>query len=595
MIPVCGIAAILDTARPEQTQTLIQHMTSALIHRGPDDEGIWRGKFASLGNRRLSIIDLSETGHQPMVDPATGTVISFNGEIYGHQNLRALLEYPFRGSSDTETVLAAWQKWGTDTFWHLRGMFALVIWDAPRQRLVIARDRFGIKPIFWAHDPAGRWLVASETRAIRAAARFEPDWISLASFLRLGHVPSPRTAFQGIHELPPGHYAVIDGDGIVLTPYWEVPPAHSHRNALGSHSSDPTRSGIPPLQDLFKDAVRSHLQSDVPVGLFAGGGTDSHAIAKVTADTGTHLDLLHVLGDHDDSKNALAIAQAYNWPFRVCLPDPGRDDLDAFIAAIDQPTVDGLNTWFAARLAKQYGFKVVLSGIGGDELFGGYKTYRQVPLIRWFQRIVPQGNSVLGAQRAMLPYPTPPGTMFALSNPRLEDALTEPRTFKTAYVTARGLFSRRETLAITQGPLQEACRTLDLNTVLPNGKDVREMELRAYMHNQLLRDADVFGMSHGVEIRPVFLDHPFAEKALTHPITRKQFCRALGLPAPGRKRGFSLPLDKWLSNRPGERGAWNVELPHSVIDPMAYHKVAKQHWSRSWALMVLALWLRQNA
>src|SRR5438132_4339418 len=201
-------------------------MLAKLKHRGPDDVGIWSNDDVAIGNHRLAIIDISPAGHQPMEDRETGTVVTFNGELYGYKELRASLDYPWKNQTDTEVLLAAWRKWGIDTPHHLRGMFAFILWTG--KQLVLCRDRWGMKPLFWAHTPEGIWLAASETRALRAVAKFELNWIALAAYLRLGSIPSPLTAFQSIHELPPGHIAVIDGDGIVERSYWKLNPQGSH-------------------------------------------------------------------------------------------------------------------------------------------------------------------------------------------------------------------------------------------------------------------------------------------------------------------------------------------------------------------------------
>jgi len=590
---MCGIVSVYAPSG-HGLASLVNRMLDTLTHRGPDDSGIWSDDGIALGNCRLAILDLSPTGHQPMVNTTINGVpiegaLTFNGEIFNHQELRQRFEglIEWRGTSDTETVLALLSV--ENPVWtcqRLRGMFAFAHWDG--QRLTIARDRLGIKPCFYARTPEGTWLVASEVRALRAVAKFDLDWVSLAAYLRLGYIPSPRTAYVGVHELPPGCVGIIENDAITLTPYWQLGDRPlrwevSGDESGGLHYQQNPEWRTPDLGIRFEDAVRSHLQSDVPVALFAGGGTDSRAIAKTAADLDHPLTGFHVVGDARDYENAGRIVTDGHLGKLIVDPvaptlweGPPKEDLDQFIAAMDQPSIDGVNTWYATRLAKRSGFKVVLSGLGGDELFAGYKTFRTVRYIRMLQRVVSERYADLW-----------PG--------RLPDALKEPRTLKTAYAAARGLFSQAESIALTRGTLQDACRSLDLNDLLPDAADMRRMELSAYLRSQLLRDCDVFSMAHGVEVRPVFLDHPFVEAALAQPLTRREFCRALGLPAPGRKRGFTLPIGEWLTN-----GVWYPDLAAlqgdlaecPAISLNGILQLDRAHWSRRWALLVLAQWLK---
>lgn len=600
-------------------RTLTARMTAALTHRGPDDEGVWVDEAGrvGLGNRRLAIIDLSPAGHQPMADASGAVVLTYNGEIYNFPDLRRELlasGYSFRGHSDTEAILALYLREGVEMCRRLRGMFALAIWDGRSQELVLARDRFGIKPLYYA-EAGGRWLFASELRALRASGalttRVNPA--ALAAFLRLGSVPGPMTVFEGVQELPPATVLVVNGAGRgTQRRYWEIPAPETAQKETDATTAE--------LRARLGDAVARHLISDVPLGVFLSGGVDSGAIVAMMREAGhTRIRTFSIAFPEwklDEGPGAARLAARYGTD-HTASEVRGADvaaDLDRVIAAMDQPTIDGLNTYYVSRVTRESGTIVALSGLGGDELFCGYPSFRQAPrLLAWQQAAARFGPArpVLAAALAALP---------SSRSAKLREGLMEAATIQTAYLTVRGLFSRGEVSdLLAPGPCRDAARDLNaaaaLGALAPSLPDdpvaaTGMLELRGYMHNQLLRDTDAMSMAHSLEVRVPFLDHPLVEFAAALPDRLRAnghppkwlLLRALGdrLPpeAGQTKRGFTFPMGEWLRGplRPrvdeALRGGAGIFRPEAAAVLRARVEAGRAHWSRLWALVVLVLWLR---
>ncbi len=623
MCGICGICQALPDD-PESLRLATTRMTAALAHRGPDDEGVWTDGVgrASLGNRRLAIIDLSPAGHQPMADPSGQVVLTYNGEIYNFKDLRRELlayGYRFRGNSDTEVILALYLRDGVEACRRLRGMFALAIWDSRSQKLVLARDRLGIKPLYYTSQN-GRWVFASEIKALVASGlvRARLNLEALSAFLLLGSVPGPMTAFEDVCELPPATVAVIDGRrGAMLQRYWEIPvPAET---GAGTDTAS-TNSAIAELSARLRDAVARHLVSDVPLGVFLSGGVDSSANVAMMREAGhariRTFSITFPESALDEGPAAARFAARYETA-HTAYEVQGKEvaaDLDRVIAAMDQPTIDGLNTYYVSRITRESGTIVALSGLGGDELFCGYQSFQQAPRLLAWQHVASHlgpARSVLGAALATLPF---------RRLVKLREGLMGPATIQAAYLTVRGLFTSREVSdLLTPGPLRDAAQDLDaaaalgaLAPALPDDPVVATglLELRAYMHNQLLRDTDVMSMAHSLEVRVPFLDHPLVEFACALSTRLRAdgrppkwlLLRALGDKVPAeagqRKRGFGFPMDEWLRGPlryrvedalRADRGIFRHEAVAAV---RARFEAGQAHWSRLWALVVLSLWLR---
>jgi asparagine synthase (glutamine-hydrolysing) len=616
---MCGICGVYSERPldPAWLREAASRMAAGLVHRGPDDEGVWgdEGGRVALGNRRLAIIDLSPAGHQPMADSRNEVFITYNGMIYNYRELREDLVgagYPFRGRSDTEVILALYLRHGLDVFKHLRGMFALALWDGRTRQLILARDRLGIKPLYYAgHD--GQWIFASEIRAIRASGLLSPrvNPAALAAFLRLGSVPAPMTVFEGVRELPPASFLVIGEGRTSLQSYWDLP-------ASGAGSGDPVEVAQE-IHDRFRDAVASHLISDVPLGVFLSGGVDSGAIVGMMREAGhARIRTFSItfpeteFAEADDAARVAARYETDHTAWEVRGEDLARD-LDKIIAAMDQPTVDGVNTYYVSRATRESGTIVALSGLGGDELFCGYPSFQITPRLFAWQRaaaLLGPARPVLAAAVAAVP---------SQRSAKLKESLGQQPSIRSAYLAVRGLLSRQEAAdLLTPGPLLDAVRSFDaaaalgaLASELPGDPVAATgaLEIRGYMHNQLLRDTDVMSMAHSLEVRVPFLDHPFVEFAMGLPRRLKAnghppkwlLLKALGdrLPpqAAQQKRGFTFPLGHWLRGplRPRVeevlKNGRGIFRPQAVAQLQAQVEAGRAHWSRLWALVVLALWL----
>ncbi|MCC8970505.1 asparagine synthase (glutamine-hydrolyzing), partial [Bradyrhizobium brasilense] len=453
---MCGISGIIGRL-DENNRAALARMSKAMIHRGPDGHGSWastpdaRGWGVMLDHRRLSILDLSSAGAQPMVDDTTGHVISFNGEIYNYVALRKRLEsegQSFRSSGDTAVMLRALGLHGLDAVGWLRGMFAFASWDPQQRRLLLARDQLGIKPLYIAQssNPNTTWslIFASELRALLASGllgtpRLDPQ--AVASNVWNGFVVGPCTAVQGVELLAPGHYAEFDGTGrrIGERDFWRIP----------GESPKPTMDEAT-LASILDAGMKLHLASDVPLAVFLSGGIDSSAMANLaqrTADAPVHT---FTLAFEDQQFNeapfARQTAAAIGTQHHEVVLSEQRfvDSLDDALDSLDQPTFDGLNAYFISRAIREAGFTVALSGTGGDELFGGYPTYRDLPILQqWCHRgrAFPRKWQARAAALLTWPlrrssHPVPPQTRWA----KLPDMVDRSEDLLALYQMAYALF-----------------------------------------------------------------------------------------------------------------------------------------------------------
>jgi asparagine synthase (glutamine-hydrolysing) len=516
---MCGIAAIVHVdGRPADTASL-SRMTQALAHRGPDGIGVWSDGPVGLGHRRLAIIDLAG-GRQPMVSPDSGCVLTYNGEIYNYRELRRTLTADgavFRDDSDTEVLLRAYERWGDRCVEHLSGMFAFAVWDPRTRRLFAARDRVGIKPLFYRWT--GRTLiVASELHAVLEADPSAPrllDADSFDSYLRLQYVPGPRTIESTIKQLPAGSTMVLSTDPPSLTTarYWRPRPA--------SQGAD-----VGELQARLAASVQSHLVADVPVGALLSGGVDSSLIvAHMAATAGTKVHTFSVGFDDDQLDERCAARQVASHldtvhHEQIVTASSAAADLPKVVTSMDQPLADyaALPTYHIARFASQH-VKVVLTGEGADELFGGYRRYRHRVLL-----------SPLDSWR---------------------------RPYQPSHV-----FSDAETAALT-GRQPASMATPPAHT--PNGIDrlnqLLARDIEGWLADDLLVKVDRMTMQCSLEARVPYLDHAFVEYALAIPRRHKlrlssganklllRDAAAAMVPAAiaaRPKHGFKPPIDRWL-------------------------------------------------
>src|SRR5213593_1685366 len=527
---MCGIAGAIGTVDSAVIEA-VQRMSAAQRHRGPDSSGFWAsgpgdgGTGVVLAHRRLAIIDLSEDGGQPMTDPETGNIIIFNGEIYNFHTLRRELEQDgarFRSRSDTEVILKAYARWGADGVARLRGMFAFALWDAAQETLLFARDRLGIKPLYLCSvaRPGGTrtLLFASEVRALLASNLFERelDPVALASYVWNGFVIGPNTIVRGVELLPAATCAIGSGDGRLPIPrrYWRLPAVPSRPREKEE------------LEEQLSTAVQMHLVSDVPLGIFLSGGIDSSAIAALAVRSGSSRIRTFNIGfneaAYDESPHARAVARALNTEHHELrlTQETFRRELPDALASLDQPTVDGLNTYFVSRAVREAGLTVALAGTGGDELFGGYHSFRDVPwAAAWshrFSAFPPEvlrrlANSV--TRVAAFSSAVPAQTRWG----KLGDALAARGEMLDTYQVTYALFSSdfaRQLLNVdVNGALQmglPANVAVELRQIIASSRPlaaVSTLALWCFLGERLLRDTDAASMATSLEVRVPFLDH----------------------------------------------------------------------------------------
>jgi asparagine synthase (glutamine-hydrolysing) len=605
---MCGIAGILTVNQyQDNLQTIIQGMQAAIQHRGPDDSGIYIAKEqqAALAHTRLAILDLSFAGHQPMSTPDGRYSIVFNGEIYNFEKIRHDLitqGEQFQSQTDTEVILKLYQKFGFDCVRYLRGMFAFAIWDDLDKTCFLARDPLGIKPLYYWQS--GSTLVfASELKSI-LASRLPAIKLSvegLYGYLISGSVPEPNTLIEGVYCLSAGHYLHWHAGQINQKQYWQID--FTPEPISLSEASEKVR-------DALIDSIQHHFVSDVPVGIFLSGGIDSTSIVALARQTQKAklrtYSIAFEENEWNEGETAQKVADLFDTEHTEyqITASLGRNLLPQFLQSIDQPSIDGFNTFCVSQVAHQDGTKVVLSGLGGDELFGGYKTFQQVPkMVRWGQQLqkIQPITSSLG--KGLASWGKSP------QQKRLGDFLQQKPTVASAYGCYRGIFSYKEASKIIQYYLKDSLSSSSMthlsgeNCVFPKGgkytnlpsleDEVSLLELSCYMRNQLLRDSDVMSMAWGLELRVPLVDRVLVETIASIPSSiRLEYKKQLLIKAVPElpnwlinlpKRGFSFPFQKWIEED------WNDYFQVRKLDQGVDLKL----WYRRWSLAILDYWWQQ--
>jgi len=571
---MCGIAGVFAyrNGAPLVDREELLLTREAMRARGPDGEGLWLSEDGRVGlaHRRLAIIDLSRDAAQPMSTPDGRLHITFNGEIYNFRALRRELEGTgcrFRSQSDTEVLLHLYSQRGADMVHALRGMYAFGIWDAREQSLFLARDPFGIKPLYYADD--GKTLrFASQVKALLQGGAVDtaPEPAGSVGFLIWGAVPEPFTLYRGIRGLPAGSHLLVRRDGEPATCTYFSVRDELLRAQDGPPPARPTREV---LAEALRDSVRHHLVSDVPVGVFLSAGLDSALVAALAAEQAPMPLRALTLGfrefkDTENDEVPLARKVAAHVGARHEEAFVSREDfeaeLDHLLTAMDQPSIDGVNTYFVSRVAARAGLKVALSGLGGDELFGGYSSFRQIPrLARWLS--VSRRWPALGRVSRALSAPL----LGATRSPKYAGILEYGGTYGGAYLLRRALFGPWELGAhLDPVTIETGLSRLATDTRLKcTAHRLREpwarvaaLEQSWYMRNQLLRDADWAGMTHGLEIRVPLVDVGLFRAVAPYlarpaPPGKQDAVATLKRPLPDsilrrRKTGFSIPMRDWL-------------------------------------------------
>jgi asparagine synthase (glutamine-hydrolysing) len=618
---MCGIAGVFRRAPLPDSCGLASRLSESLAHRGPDDTGLHRdaGDRLLLVHRRLAIIDPSPAGRQPMATPDGRHWIVFNGEVYNFRALRAALEREgerFATNADTEVLLRLIVRRGPEALAEVRGMFALAVWDARAETLLVARDRFGIKPLYVAASSEGV-AFASELRALGASGLVarDPDPAGVLGFLQWGSVPPPLTWVRGASALEPGTWRTWRASGeqsvgrfADIRDAWVSQPAATSAQALGEQ----TRAAL-------VDSVTTHLVADVPVGVFLSGGVDSAALVSAAHAAGRRLHTYTVVVAEDafsEAEEARLVAERFESVHHTLEVDARSvtRDWPVILRHLDQPTIDAVNTFYAARAVAETGVKAVLSGVGGDELFGGYPSFRRLP-------------RALGLARALGPILPLAARVAAGSN-------RDGRAAKRRHIAAartdpaeiyRGLrgFLMPDEVAHLAGPRladdsaaaervadaeRSACRTVGGETPVATAA---RLETMVYMRHQLLRDVDVMSMAHGLEVRVPLVDDRLlaavwpalgAHRSLIG--GKRLLVEAAPHPIPAAvalapKRGFTLPFESWL------RGVLAEPIRSGLADLAADGWIRREapaeiwrdweegraHWSRPWGLGVLGRFL----
>lgn len=627
---MCGIAGFVSSeTSPSDRSAAVDRMCQAMVHRGPDDAGLADLNGATLGMRRLAIFDPAN-GRQPMRSPDGRFTLVFNGAIYNFRELRGELEasgHAFYTQCDTEVLLAAYVQWREACLSRLRGMFAFAVWDSVEQILFAARDAFGIKPLYYARRPRGGVAFASELRALFASGEVarKIDPASIGEYLAWFTVPAPRTMFSGVANLPPGHWLRCDQLGRVQTgAWWHFPQTHG--DIAGTYDEF-----VAGLRAQLEDSIRVHRLADVPVGAFLSGGMDSSAVVGLMARSGaTKLKTFSlVFGEaaYSEQSSAQLVADTFGTEHYAELITGERvaGDLSKIIAAFDQPTGDGINTYYASQTARRGGVTVALSGLGGDELFGGYGSFTDIPkLNRWLPRwrMLPQAvrQTILKRLQAR------PDTRSR----KLADFLSHARDLHELASLRRRVLPESTRLDLLApearrhaerlGPHHPMLEEFAFELASADAfQTVSAWEMRTYMADVLLRDSDVFSMAHSLELRVPLVDRVLIEwlwpQQTAFKFNPRILKRALADATRGivpeaikqrPKQGFTLPFPLWM------RGALRPFLDEVFSTtaiaacPWLQADAVKQlwqqfingtdnrAWSRVWTVAMLIQFCRQD-
>lgn len=611
---MCGIAGV--TGRRADVET-IRRMIAAMRSRGPDDEGRWESpeSGAALGNCRLAIIDLSPAGRMPMPDAEGRCRITYNGEIYNFRELRSELErhgHAFRSQTDTEVVLAAYLRWGPDCLDRLTGMFAFALHDFrdPNDpRLFLARDRLGIKPLYWARTEDGI-VFASEVKGMLASGLVAPvlDRQAAWDYLTLGSVPGPRTIVRGVRSLLPGHAMLIRGTEIHRWQYWASTPRPTAALAMPEAAAG--------LRELLEEVVRQHLVADVPVGAFLSGGLDSAGIVALASRAASHplRTFTVAFGTGPEAQAELSHARdvatacgADHSEEVVSGPDVAGE-FDAIIDAMDQPTTDGVNSYYVSRAARQ-AVTVALSGLGADEAFAGYPHFVR---LRQAAARLPHGNGALRRAGAVMERLAPRRLSSTLRFAAAAEPGRHSQLREVFTPSEKRRLCRRD--ALPQG-LARTEEGVDIPTLSASDPvtAASAVEIGGYLANTLLRDADAMSMAHSLEVRVPYIDHRIVEIALSLPGNFKlegrkgkailRYALANLVPEGSLirpKSYFSIPLEEWVAGPllPRVRASLRSSSANRLFRPEPVRRLedlaAHRRGTRAWAAAVLAAWMETH-
>ena len=630
---MCGICGIITPDFSEnERKNIVQKMSDVMVHRGPDDSGIVSLKYITLGHQRLSIIDLSKRARQPMVSKDGRYYIVYNGEIYNYRELRKYLlnrGHTFKSLSDTEVIIHLYEEHGPECVHKLRGMFSFAIYDEAKRELFIARDRLGIKPLYYS-VPSSRFLFASEIKSIVKSGLIEPelDLEAVDLYLSFGYVPPPWTILKGVYALLPGHYIHVNDAHVTVERWWCLPEPGT--------TQCPYDEIIPQVRYLLEESIRLHQVSDVPIGAFLSGGIDSTAVVGLmsrvsdkpikTFSVGFEND---VPGRFNELTHANLVARKFQAEHTEVILKGQEvvDELENVVWYLDQPSFDGINSYFVSRAARQGGLKVALSGLGADELFGGYGSYQVIPrlsafvkcwgrmpesvrtsIVRFLESTVGKlSNNDRTRKIGRLCWVNSPVALYALARFTLW-----PLEKKELYSSC--FLKELESENGHNGSLSLLQEYVDNN--YGPWRMVTGLELQTFMNWRLLRDTDVMSMAHSLEVRVPFIDHRLVEficglpegweKRLGYP--KRLLTNALSELIPEDiinrpKHGFEFPIECWMRRELRQvvedtlsdssiksRGLFSPDGVRSL-----YRGFLRGNYSypEIWQLVILELWLRR--
>ncbi len=627
---MCGINGILGLKDLVLAKQKVQAMNMTMKHRGPDDEGVFVNDEIVLGHRRLSIIDLSAAGHQPMQSHDGRFQIVYNGELYNFKELKFELTrvvsgsnqqaYFFQTNTDTEVIIAAYARWGEECVNHFNGMYAFAIWDNLKKELFIARDRLGIKPLYYIYTN-NTLAFSSEIRSLLASELIQRqlDENSLVDYLRYQTVHAPNTIVKGIKMLMPGHYMKSNNGKITIHSYWNLKKNISHASDGKSYTEV-----CKDVNHLLTKAVERRLIADVPFGAFLSGGIDSSAIVglmtKVSTEKVKTFSVTFDESEFSESKYAQLIAKKFNTDHHEIKLNPADflKELPNALKAMDHPSGDGPNTYIVSKATKEAGITMALSGLGGDELFAGYDVFkRSIALNKkaWLNAVP---KFMRGAGGSILTKIKPSIASEKIAEFLKQDAIN----FKTFYPLSRQVLMDKEILSIlnkkelVENRVTQIITESQISNLKSQISAVSIAEISTYMQNVLLGDADQMSMAHALEVRVPFIDYTLVEYVLGIPdkykstaTPKKLLVDSLGDLLPSEivnrpKMGFTFPWKNWMQNEMklfceqkmvslskrklfNEQGVMKLWKDFLSDNP-------KVTWSRIWYLIVLENWLQEN-
>jgi asparagine synthase (glutamine-hydrolysing) len=626
---MCGINGIYGLKNIQAAKEKVQLMNNCMKHRGPDDEGTFAEENIALGHRRLSIIDLSAAGHQPMASFDNRYQIVYNGELYNYKELKFELQrviagsgqqaYFFQTNTDTEVIIAAYARWGAECLKHFNGMFAFAIWDSHSKELFVARDRLGIKPLYYFYTN-GIFAFSSEIRSLLSnniiPRKIDQD--GLCDYLCYQTVHAPNTIVKGVKMLMPGHYVTINSADVRIKEYWSLTG-----NISDASNGKSYEEVCKDVNRLLTAAVERRLIADVPFGAFLSGGIDSSAIvglmSRVSAEKVKTFSVTFDESEFSEAKYAQMIAKKFNTDHHEIRlsPEDFLKELPNALKAMDHPSGDGPNTYVVSKATKNAGITMALSGLGGDELFAGYDVFkRSLELNRknWLN-LVPRFVRSMGGSLLTKAKP-------GIASEKIAQLIRQDRiNFNSFYPLSRQVLMDEQILKLINKEVLPVNRVREI--IGASEAEIQSVmsktsvaEISTYMQNVLLRDTDQMSMAHALEVRVPFIDYTLVEYVLGVPdkyksteSPKKLLVDSLGDLLPGEivnrpKMGFTFPWKHWMKN---ELKTFCEQRMLALSKRKIFHgrEVMKLWndflsddpgitWSRIWFLVVLENWLAEN-